>query len=71
MNKVLLVYDDNVDIRVAYETINEILTYTGKATAKVINEFQYRDLPKSEIDKYNHIHKLYKSDNRYVVEKIK
>lgn len=70
MNKVLLVYADNVNIKLAFEELATLVNAHETTVSLLINEFQYRDMSDKELEKYTLKYKFYKIKDELVVEPI-
>lgn len=70
MNKVLLVYADNVNIKLAFEELATLVNTHETTVSLLINEFQYRDMSDKELEKYTLKYKFYKIKDELVVEPI-
>lgn len=70
MNKVLLVYADNVNIKLAFEELATLVNVHETVVSLMINEYQYRDMSSKDLEKYTHKYKFYKVKDELILEPI-
>lgn len=65
-----MVYADNVNIKLAFEELETLISVHDTMMCQLVNEFQYRDMSTKELEKYTHKYKYYKIKDELVVEPI-